>query len=111
MKKGLLALLLVLLVIAYLTKPDDKTCIIEGVRAVWGSVMPDVNKYPGYFEQFMNVNSVNVEVKDRFFFKQVNYRLQKGQRTVAFGAFKNVFAVVRPVALRNDTPPMPGAKR
>ena len=55
MKKYILPLLVLVLGTAYITKPDDKTCIIEGVRAVWGDVMPDVNKYPVYFEQFMNI--------------------------------------------------------
>ena len=97
MKKFLLVLLLLLLVTAYLTKPDDKTCIIEGVKAVWGKVAPDPETAPDFFEQFMDLNSQNVEVKDWLFFKQVKYQGTKEKKTVAYGAFKNVYATVRPV--------------
>lgn len=110
MRKLILVLLVLLLGIAYLTKPDDKTCIIEGVKAVWGNTTPDVNKYPVYFEQFMNLNSPNVTVKDWVFLKQVQYKWQKEQKTVGYGAFKNFFATVRPIETNHNIPPMPKPK-
>ncbi|WP_121356984.1 hypothetical protein [Flavisolibacter nicotianae] len=107
MKKWIIVLLLVLGV-AYFTKPDDKTCIIEGTRAVWGDLVPDVNDKPAMFEQFMNVISTNVVVKDWVFFKQVRYKVKTEQRTIAFGAFKNVFTTVKPMRTRDVIPKMPG---
>jgi hypothetical protein len=111
MRKFLLVFLLLLLGVAYFTKPDDKTCIIEGTKAVWGDVMPDVETHPGYFEQFMNVNSVNVKVKDWIFIKEIKYNLQGQQKTVAFGAFKTFFSIVRPMETKDYIPPMPPARR
>lgn len=107
MKKLFLPLLLIL-GIAYFTKPDDKTCIIEGVKAVWGRATPEANRTPEYFEQFMNLNSKDVVVKDRVFFKQVTYRIGATQNTVAYGAFRNVFTTVKPMEAKKYIPPMPG---
>ncbi len=111
MKKVLLLLLILLLGAAALTKPDDKTCIIEGVRAVWGNIMPDVYKAPVQFENFMNLHSPSVKVKDWVFFKQVKYTIQNDQKTVAFGAFRNVFATVRPIEIKSTIPPLPGSRK
>lgn len=107
MKKIILLLLVLMLGVAALTKPDEKTCIIEGVRAVWGKLMPDVETRAPYFEQFMNVHSVNVVVKDWFFFKQVKYKIGSEQKTVAVGAFNHVFHLVSPIEDRSFIPPMP----
>ncbi|MDQ3276768.1 MAG: hypothetical protein M3Q06_00480 [Bacteroidota bacterium] len=110
MRKLILVLFVLLLGVAYITKPDDKTCIIEGVRAVWGDAMPDVDKYPVYFEQFMNLNSPGVTVKDWVFVKRVQYKLKSEQKTVGYGAFKNFFATVRPIETSHNIPPMPKPK-
>lgn len=97
MRKILLLLLVVVFVVAFVTKPDDKTCIIEGVKAVWGSRTPDPYDKPAFFESFMNLTSKQVEVKDWLFFKQVKYKVNDEAKTVAFGAFKKVFSVVKPM--------------
>lgn len=89
-----------LLVGAYASKPTDKTCIIEGVKAVWGNITPNPYKTPAFFEEFMNLNSKSVDVKDWIFFKQVVYTLGNEQKTVGIGAFKKVFATVKPVDLK-----------
>lgn len=97
MKKLFFLLLLLFLVVAYLTKPDNKTCIIEGVRAVWGTRTPDPYDKPAFFESFMNLTSKQVEVKDWVFFKQVKYKVQGEGKTVAYGAFKKVYPTVKPM--------------
>jgi hypothetical protein len=107
MKKILLALFILFLGIAYLTKPDDKTCIIEGTKAVWGKLVPDVNVFPGLFEQYMNIASKDVEVKDWVFWKTVLYKVNNEQKTVAIGAYKNVFALVKPLETKTYIPKMP----
>jgi hypothetical protein len=111
MKKYGLLFILLLLTIAFLTKPDDKTCIIGGVKAVWGKMMPDPGSSPEFFEQFMDLNSQNVEVKDFIFFKQVKYKVATEAKTVALGAFKKVFPRVKPVEHNPYIPRMPAQKK
>jgi hypothetical protein len=42
MKKIVTLLIIALIgVAAYVTKPDDKTCIIKAVETVWGDKTPD----------------------------------------------------------------------
>jgi hypothetical protein len=113
MKKYRLLLLLPLilfLVIALLTKPDDKACIIGGVKAVWGNLTPNPEDKPDLFEDFMNLNSPSVRVKDWVLFKQVLYKVSGEETTVAYGAFKNVFAAVKPIEYSNYIPKMPERK-
>lgn len=107
MGKIFLGLFVLFLGIALFTKPDDKTCIIEGVKAVWGNMMPDPADKPDFFESFMNLNSPNVKVKDWLFFKQVQYKIGADYKTVAYGAFGNVFAVVSPLQVEHKIPQMP----
>jgi hypothetical protein len=91
MKKVLIALAIIaLLALAYATKPDNKTCQIAAVKAVWGSVTPDANQLPIYFEQFMNTTSKAVEIDDWVFVKRIKYRTNKKAETVGFGLFRNV---------------------
>lgn len=98
MKKIIIfSIVAIILITAYATKPDNKTCIIKGVKAVWGNVAPDPYITPAYFEDFMNLNSKSVEVKDWVFFKQIIYTMGKERRTVSIGAFKHVWATVKPV--------------
>jgi hypothetical protein len=107
MKKVFLVLLVLLLAVAYFTKPDDKTCIIEGVKAVWGKMVPDVYKRPDLFGYFMDNSSKSVVVKDWLFWKVVNYKVDKEQKLVAIGAFRNVFALVKPYETKEYIPPVP----
>ncbi len=97
MKKLIIILLLsAFFFMAYATKPDDKTCIIEGVKAVWGDRTPTTHM-PEYYEQFMNATSKAIEIKDWIFLKQINYRFPKEKRTVAYGAFRKVITTVKPM--------------
>lgn len=76
--------------IAYATKPNDKTCKIVAVKSVWGSVTPDYDTMPQYFEQFMDVTSKAVIVEDLVFLKRIKYRFKQGPRTIGYGAFGRV---------------------
>jgi hypothetical protein len=93
------SVVIVALLFAYASKPSDKTCIIKGVKAVWGDITPDPYKTPGFFEEFMNLNSRSVNVRDWIFFKQVVYTMGNERKTVGIGAFKNVFVTVRPIQI------------
>jgi hypothetical protein len=111
MGKLFLVVFLLLLGVAFFTKPSDKTCIIEGVKAVWGKVMPDPETSPEFFEQFMDLNSQNVEVKDWVFFKLVKYQSHIESKTVALGAFSTVFPRVKPVEHNPYIPKIPKQQR
>lgn len=87
----IILLIVFALIITVASKPDDKTCIIEGVRAVWGNRVPDVSR-PVYFEQFMDLMSKDVEVNDWILVKRIRYQLSDEKKvTVGYGAFKRVF--------------------
>ena len=79
------------LVVAYVTKPDDKTCIITAVNAVWGKRVPDVYSKPKFYEAFMNITSKKVIVDDWIFLKRVRYKLPDKELNIAIGAFNHVF--------------------
>lgn len=111
MGKFFLVLFLIFLAVAFFTKPDDKTCIIGGVRAVWGAMTPSAESTPELFEQFMDLNSQSVQVKDWIFFKQVNYQTDIETKTVALGAFKRIFPRVKPAEYKPYIPPMPQQQR
>ena len=90
MKKYIvLFLLAVILFVAYQTKPDDKTCIIETVKAVWGDRTPDL-KMPFLYEQFMDATSKSVVIDDWIFLKRMKYKYADKTRTVALGMFNKV---------------------
>ena len=91
MKKTIITILIVFaLFAAYSGKPDDKTCIIKAVKAVWGNRVPD-EKLPLYYEQFMDLTSKSVKIDDWIFLKRIQYKFTSGYATVGLGAFKNVF--------------------
>jgi hypothetical protein len=91
MKKIIVTILIVFaLFAAYKSKPDDKTCIITAVKAVWGNRVPPETK-PIYFEQFMNLTSQSVKVNDWIFLKRIQYKIKDDYVTVGYGAFKRVF--------------------
>lgn len=78
------------LLIAFASKPSDKQCIIDGVKAVWGSYVPD-QKLPMYYEEFMNVTSKQVVINNWIFLKRIRYKYKDKTRTIGIGAFNNVF--------------------
>jgi hypothetical protein len=91
MKKILLILLIVFIAFtAYVSKPDNKTCIIKAVEYVWADKTPDKFKYPAYYEQFMDATSKAVEIDDRIFWKQIKYKVGEEYKTVGIGLFKQV---------------------
>ena len=91
MKKIIVAVIIAaFLFIAFRTKPDDKTCILKGVKAVWGTHVPPEDT-PMYFEPFMNLTSKSVKINDWLLFKQIKYKFTTGYKTIGFGAFNKVF--------------------
>jgi len=94
MKKFLITLLIAtFLLIAYASKPDDRTCIIATAKQVWGNVVPDPNIYPSYYNQFMDVTSQSIKIDDWVFLKQIKYKTQNGFKLIGYGAFKRVIPV------------------
>ncbi len=57
-------MLVIILIIAAVTKPDDKTIKEKTVQAVWGNLTPGKYRFPEYYEQFMNINSGDVDIDD-----------------------------------------------
>ncbi len=58
MKKILIIILVVfMLFVSYVSKPDDKTCMEIAVKSVWGKLTPEKFKFPEYYEQFMDLNA------------------------------------------------------
>ncbi|MDQ6812474.1 MAG: hypothetical protein M3040_01845 [Bacteroidota bacterium] len=92
--KRTIALMLIVFTLfaAYSSKPDDKTCIIEAVKFVWGNNVPDL-RIPLYYEQFMDLTSKSVVINDWIFLKRISYRFTKETKTVGFGVFKKVVPV------------------
>ena len=85
-------LLVFTLFTAYSTKPDDRTCVTEVAKAVWGRIVPKETK-PMYYEQFMDLTSKSIGIDDWIFLKRVQYKFNNGNTTVAFAAFKRVFII------------------
>ncbi len=88
-KAIIIAVIVLILIIAILTKPDDKTIIIKSVKAVWGSVTPD-ESVPQYYEQFMDLNSKSVHIDNWIVLKRIQYTFGNNTRTIGFAAFGKV---------------------
>ena len=91
-KKTLFILLpiVLILIIAYFTKPDNKQIIIQSVTKVWGRLTPTTDK-PLYYNEFMDINSKAVRIDDWVFAKRVRYQFGDKWKTIGFGAFDHVF--------------------
>jgi hypothetical protein len=87
----LISALIILSGVLYFTKPDDKTCIIAAVEAVWGSRTPDKYKMPEYFEQFMNLNSPSVKVEDWVLLKRIKYNIAGKEYIVGYGVLNKCY--------------------
>ena len=91
MKKIIISILIVFaLFAAFESKPDDRTCILATVRAVWGDRVPDETK-PMYFEPFMDLTSKSVKIDNWIFLKRMRYKTKNDYFTVGFGAFKRIY--------------------
>ena len=90
-----LLVVLVLLGIAYATKPTDKACIIAAVEGVWGNVTPDKYKSAVYYEQFMDLNSKMVIVDDWILMKRIRYKMGPFYKVVGYGAFTRIFLLFK----------------
>ncbi|MEO7047330.1 MAG: hypothetical protein ABI091_18655, partial [Ferruginibacter sp.] len=71
----IISVIAIFILIAIITKPSDKQIKIKAVEAVWGTLVPDVNKYPGYYEEFMNYTTVNVYIDDWVVVKRIRFKM------------------------------------
>lgn len=79
-----------ILIIAALTRPSDKQIKIEVVDAIWGKLVPDRNKHPGRYEQFMDVVTQDIDVEDWIFFKKISDTIKDSTFVVGYAAFGKV---------------------
>lgn len=91
-KKTLFILLpiVLILVIAYFTKPDNKQIIIDSVTRIWGRRTPNPDK-PLYYDEFMDINSKSVRIDDWVILKRVRYKIGDQYKTIGFAAFKHTY--------------------
>ena len=93
MKKMIVIVLLVaIFAAAYFTKPDNKTCKILVVKAVWGNVMPNEYQSPRFFSEFMDLYAKDITINDWGLFKIIKYKLA-GKEVTSIGAFKKVYFI------------------
>jgi hypothetical protein len=83
-------LIIIILVIAFFTKPGDKTIMEQTVKAVWGDLTPRKYKFPEYYEQFMNINSQNVAIDDWLVIKRIRYTFGDEKKIIGYAAFNKV---------------------
>jgi hypothetical protein len=89
-RKLIVSVIAIFILVAVLTKPSDKEIKIETIKTVWGSLVPDVNKYPGYYEEFMNYTTVNVYIDDWIVVKRIRFKIGNEIRPIGFAAFGKV---------------------
>ncbi|HEV8083868.1 MAG TPA: hypothetical protein VGP55_11725 [Chitinophagaceae bacterium] len=85
-----IAIILIIVIAAVYTKPDDRTIKIETINAIWGDVVPTPEKTPQFYEQFMNITTVNIYIDDWLLLKRIQYKMKQGKQTVGFAAFGKV---------------------
>ncbi|MGI8583705.1 MAG: hypothetical protein ACR2KX_16015 [Chitinophagaceae bacterium] len=83
-------MVVVILIIAAFTKPNDKTIMEQTVKAVWGDLTPRKYKFPEYYEQFMDINSQNVDIDDWLIVKRIQYTFGNDKKTIGYAAFGKV---------------------
>lgn len=79
-----------ILIAAAFTKPSDKQIKIQVVDVLWGKLVPDRNKYPGRYEQFMDVVTQDMDVEDWIFFKKIRDTIKDSTFVVGYAAFGKV---------------------
>lgn len=89
--KGIvIAIILIIVIIAVATKPDDKTIKIKTINAVWGDRVPIPQKTPEFYEQFMNTTTVDIYIDDWLLLKRIKYKMKQRKETIGFAAFGKV---------------------
>ena len=83
-------LIIIIALIAAYTKPDDKTITEKAVQAVWGNLTPGKYRFPEYYEQFMNLNSENVDIDDWLVVKRIQYTFGNDKKIIGYAAFGKV---------------------
>lgn len=62
----------------------------QTVKAVWGDLTPRKYKFPEYYEQFMDINSQNVDIDDWLIVKRIQYTFGNDKKTIGYAAFGKV---------------------
>ncbi len=83
-------LIITFFIIAFATKPSDRTIKKEAIKIIWGNLMPPENKYPQYYEEFMNYTSTEVYIDDWFLLKRIQFKTNDGIRPIGYAAFGKV---------------------
>lgn len=86
---SILSIIIIAIIAAY-TKPDDKTIMEKAVKAVWGNLTPGKYSFPEYYEQFMNLNSPDVDIDDWLVVKRIQYTFGNNKKTIGYAAFGKV---------------------
>ena len=82
-------LVIIILMIAAFTKPDDKKIKIDVIAALWGDKVPD-KVTPQYYEQFMNLTTRDIDIDDWLFVKRIKYTVNHNTAIIGYGAFGKV---------------------
>ncbi|MEO8720236.1 MAG: hypothetical protein ABI297_08115 [Ginsengibacter sp.] len=88
-----LAILVAFFAFAYFTKPDDRSCKIMVVKAVWGNLMPNEHQSPRFFSQFMDLYNKDITIDDWVLFKIIKYKLPDRKQLTSIGVFKRIYFV------------------
>ncbi len=83
-------IVVIFITIAVLTKPDDRTIKIATINAIWGDKAPRPEDAPQFYEQFMNITTVDIYINDWWLLKRIQYKFAKGTETVGIAAFGKV---------------------
>ncbi len=103
-RKIILSIVLIFLLTAYLTKPDNKTIIIASVTRVWADRTPSVYMRD-YYNQFMDLNSKQVDIEDWLFAKRIKYQFGANYHTIGIAGFKNIlFFIKNPYGFHTNIP-------
>ncbi len=81
--------ILIVLIIAAFTKPDDKKIKIAVIDALWGNRVPD-KATPQYYEQFMNLTTKDIDIDNWLFVKRIKYTVKDTTYTIGYAAFGKV---------------------
>jgi hypothetical protein len=92
-KRGTIIIFIIVLlfVVAVVTKPSDKQIKKKAIKSIWGNLVPDENKYPGYYNQFMDYTTTSVYIDDWLVIKRIRFKSGKEIKPVGFAALGETF--------------------
>jgi hypothetical protein len=63
---------------------------IKVITMLWQGRVPDKNKLPGPYEQFMDVTTAAILIDDWIFLKRVRYETNSDVKIIGYAAFGKV---------------------